>query len=524
MIILLISLQCTSVHTYNAHLNDLIPTEKLQADVDWTYKKLQKLHPRLYWYISKEQLDIKFDSLKKSIVTPLNSFEFYKKISPVVANVRQGHLFIAPPMKMMTKKEVKAFVKKGTGPLSQFDFESFDSKLYIVKNKSYQKDLKVGSEVVSINGKNPSDGMMEYNKWFASDGFNTTFKKQYLGKKFPVFYSFENGVKDSLTYVLKSNDTLKTICIKRKVVDSIASSKDKNKATPPLAKAKLKELKNRKEKFGYDENTKYYNRSLTFREKDSAVAVLKIRGFTQGTYQEFYEESFEKIAKYKSKVLILDIRDNGGGRLNEIENLYSYLADSTYIFMDKSEVTSKTSMLHSDFLKGGGIVSKTAKLFFSPIIYGYYYFSTQKATDGKYYISILTKPKTCSPNAFKGKIYVLINGGSFSASSIISSNLKKIKRVTFIGEETGGAFNGTVAGSLPVYKMPHSKINVRIGLMTCIPFNKTTVEGRGIMPDIPISPKLSDRINNFDPEMNWAIEDFKKDVQVEQLIQNQRAK
>jgi len=60
--------------------------------------------------------------------------------------------------------------------------------------------------------------------------------------------------------------------------------------------------------------------------------------------------------------------------------------------------------------------------------------------------------------------------------------------------------------------------------MSCIPFNKTTVEGRGIMPDITISPKLSDRINNFDPEMNWAIEDFKKDVQVEQLIQNQRAK
>jgi C-terminal processing protease CtpA/Prc len=48
-----------------------------------------------------------------------------------------------------------------------------------------------------------------------------------------------------------------------------------------------------------------------------------------------------------------------------------------------------------------------------------------------------------SPNAFKGKIYVMINGGSFSASSLISSNLK-LKRVTFVGEETGGAFNGTV--------------------------------------------------------------------------------
>jgi C-terminal processing protease CtpA/Prc len=38
----------------------------------------------------------------------------------------------------------------------------------------------------------------------------------------------------------------------------------------------------------------------------------------------------------------------------------------------------------------------------------------------------------------------MINGGSFSASSLISSNLK-LQRVTFVGEETGGAFNGTVA-------------------------------------------------------------------------------
>jgi C-terminal processing protease CtpA/Prc len=35
-----------------------------------------------------------------------------------------------------------------------------------------------------------------------------------------------------------------------------------------------------------------------------------------------------------------------------------------------------------------------------------------------------TRQHQLSPNAFKGKIYVMINGGSFSASSLISSNLK----------------------------------------------------------------------------------------------------
>jgi hypothetical protein len=56
--------------------------------------------------------------------------------------------------------------------------------------------------------------------------------------------------------------------------------------------------------------------------------------------------------------------------------------------------------------------------------------------------TLLTRQHQLSPNAFKGKIYVMING-SFSASSLISSNLKTPK-VTFVGEETGGAFNGTM--------------------------------------------------------------------------------
>jgi hypothetical protein len=42
---------------------------------------------------------------------------------------------------------------------------------------------------------------------------------------------------------------------------------------------------------------------------------------------------------------------------------------------------------------------------------------------------------------------------SFSASSLISSNLK-VQKSNFVGEETGGAFNGTVVGFMPVVELP----------------------------------------------------------------------
>jgi hypothetical protein len=44
----------------------------------------------------------------------------------------------------MTKRN-ENWKEKGTGPFSQFDFDYFDNKLYVVKNKSYdllRQDLK----------------------------------------------------------------------------------------------------------------------------------------------------------------------------------------------------------------------------------------------------------------------------------------------------------------------------------------------------------------------------------------------
>jgi C-terminal processing protease CtpA/Prc len=57
---------------------------------------------------------------------------------------------------------------------------------------------------------------------------------------------------------------------------------------------------------------------------------MKIRSFNKGDLT--FTKKARKIDSYKSKTLILDLRDNGGGRLNEID-LYSYLADSTFVFL-----------------------------------------------------------------------------------------------------------------------------------------------------------------------------------------------
>lgn len=504
---------CSSVKNHNAHLNDLIPVEDLKSDVDVAYQKMKDLHPKLYWYISEKDLSYKFDSLKTSITKPISSFEFYKKLAPIVGTVGQGHMIVLPKVKKYEKSQLKAIKKKGIGPLSQFDFELFDNKMYVVKNKSYDKSIKIGTEVVEVNGKKTQEYLKEYDKLFTSDGYNKTFKKNRLPRWFGRFFSQENGIKDTLSYTFKFKDSTKIVSIYRKVVDTTGIGKQKNKVLNDFEKAKAKlkakALKIRKDVEGYDKETKEYRRNLRFIEKDSSVAIIKIRGFSEGDYETFYEESFKKIQDYKSKTLIIDLRFNGGGRLAEINDLYSYLSEKEYIFLQKSPIASKTSLFNMEYFKGP-FYWIPLKIVASPIVYGYAYFKVHKNEDGNYYASMMTKPKKIKDTNFKGKIYVLINGGSFSASSIISSNLQGSKRATFVGEETGGAYNGTVAGQMPTQKLPNSEMNLILGILGCIPYHKTENEGRGIFPDKQILPTLQDRIDGNDPEMNWVLEDLKK--------------
>ncbi|MFV7236673.1 S41 family peptidase [Flavobacterium sp. ZB4R12] len=510
---LLFFVQCTSIKRHNKHLNDLMAEEKLKSDVDFTYRKLRDLHPNLYWYINKKDLDYKFDSLKSTITKPMTRFEFYKKISPVVAAVRQGHITVYPPTKLMTKKETKALLKRGTGPFSQFDFELFDGKLYVVKNKSYDKTIKTGTEVVAVNGTKPINLIKQYNKFYSSDGYNTTFKTHFSGKRFSTFFTNENGIKDSIKFNFKFNDSIKTITIRRKAEDTIGKHLKKNqKKLAAIDKTKSKANRKKKRVHGYYSVEKNYNRNLHFLEKDSSVALMKIRSFKIGDSKTFYKESFSKIATYQSKTLVLDLRNNGGGRLNEIADLYSYLADSTFVFLDKSEVVSKSSLFKGAYFHGGSFGIKALKTIFSPLMYSYLLLTVHKNKNGKNYYATQTKPHKVNKNAFKGKVYVLINGGSFSASSIISSNLKGSKRAFFVGEETGGAYNGTIAGFMPRVKLPNTDIKIRIGLMFIAPHFKTAPEGRGIFPDIEIIPTLEDRIKENDPEMNWILNDVKSNI------------
>ncbi|MFG6687728.1 S41 family peptidase [Mariniflexile sp. HNIBRBA6329] len=509
---------CTSVKKYNEQITRLHAVEDLKTDVDKVYQQLKSNHPKLYQYTPKAVLDFKFDSLKTTIVTPINSREFYKKLAPVVAQVKQGHISVGSANRHFTKKE-RNKLKKKKFEFYDLDFEYLNNKLWVSNTKGEDSTL-IGSEVVKIDNEDTDYLLNIYKTWFSSDGYNKTLYNKYVGKGFSALYYKDKGFKDSLSMTFKLKDSLFSRTLKRvekeKKKDSVAIDSFKPSKTLKLSPSEKKE--NRKaakekrkfdRKHGFINKTEGYTRTFKFLEADSTVAYMNIKSFSNGNYRKFYKESFELLDSLKTQHLILDLRDNGGGRIAEVDYLYAYLTNESYKLVEESEVNTRLPYFKYLLSNTMPLAVKVSTVLVSPAIIVQNLIKTKKKDDKIYYKLRFSKEKEPHPLNYNGQLYVLINGNSFSASSLLSTHLKANNRAVFVGEETGGAYNGCVAGIYKIYEMPTSKLKIRMGLMQIEAPQKQTPDGYGIKPDVEIVPTIEDIKQHKDPELDWILNTIK---------------
>ncbi len=196
-------------------------------------------------------------------------------------------------------------------------------------------------------------------------------------------------------------------------------------------------------------------------EKDYAVLTIKSFSFyeeyTRNKFKEFIDDFFAQVANQKIANLILDLRDNGGGDPYCSSHVFSYLINKPYPYF------AKNTPGHND----------------------------------------LESPIAPAKNKFNGSLYILINGGCFSATGHLCSLLKYHQIGTFIGDETGGSFVCTDGSRNIVLK------NTRLRLRYSTQAFQTAVSGltpgRGIIPDYYVFPSIQDYLNRNDVEKDYAI-------------------
>lgn len=517
-------LGCVNVEKYNRFIDTPLTVEAMQQDINYVEHKLWKMHPDLFLYVREDQLKIKFDSLRRTIRQPLLPNQFQLALASVLAEVRQGHMTLSPLIsKFDPKGKDKVRYQKSKGPFSQLGFHWQENTLYLSKNGTLDSSLVAGSKILSIEGIQPQNLYTKYRPTFTSDGYNTTFIDQAFERLLPRYYQLELGYKDSIAVLFSRGDsTYRRTVVRRfetaeqkgKVGTSHAATEKPNKK-PSEKKDKSAEKKSDTKKqrriFGYNANLKRISKQLSFPLKgDSSVALLKVADFSYGRSKEAYRRIFDRLELCSVQYLILDLRGNLGGRLSDVKELYSYLVEGDkYQFVQPAVIMSKFNLpfyqvkglpgwsypLLSPFILPGAIVSWT-KTF---------------SKDGLNYTHLTgSKVEKSKDNRYRGDLFVLIDGGTFSAASLIATNLKVGKRAVFIGEETGGAASGTVAGILPVLKLPNSHLRWRFGLMDVKPYYQVNEAGRGVMPDVPVVRSVDDAIKGKDPVLDKVLKAIKK--------------
>ncbi|MBA5246089.1 peptidase S41 [Marnyiella aurantia] len=504
LLVLVLLTSCVSVKKFNEKLSTPVAAEKLKADVDYAYASLQELHPELYWYISKDSLDRKFEAVKKTIDSPLTPAEFYRKLAPVVADVRQGHLRLVLPDRKLNVDERKA-LKLQKGLFSRYNYVVEEDRIFVKDNADKIPNMEVGTEILKINDAPASELISSYRQLNNSDGYNTTFLRYSMAKRWPYFFTAENGILDSVKMETRFKDSIQTFWLKREKITA-AEKKTEKEANRKLTKSEKGKTKD------YNIITRSFNRDLQFPTKDSTVAYMKIKTFSGTFSKRFYRESFRTINNSPANYLIIDMRDNLGGSLSEINNLYSYLTAEKFRFIKDIQITKPGSMFQADYFRMVPNITKPIAAVAYPFYLAGTAFSIKKTPAGTFLRNNgKTAVKKPNKDHFKGKVYVLINGSSFSAASILPAKLKDAKRAILVGEETGGANDGTVAGRYSTRKLKNSGLQLPIGLMLIQPDIEFSGNGKGVIPHHEIIPDVQQILQKKDIQLEWILQDIKKD-------------
>ncbi len=491
---------CISKKKYNQRLTQKHSPEELKKDLGIIKTSLEEAHPGVYWYISKEKLDEDFKSVAHQFTDSLNSLNFYRKVAPLVSEIKCGHTRLVHPGLKLNRVQRDSLKKKGNPPLTQLDYKIEGDKLFVRSVKSkYLSSFKPGIEIITIDSIPAKEIINETEKLFSSDGYNPTFYDEVLNKSFANYYKLAYPKRDSSFLILKDSSGLCGTWIKaeRPVIKKV-------KILPREEKRKTREKKEFQKKNRYKGLDEEQNPLLDFKIesnlKGTGILTVKSFSFPDNNFHRFFRETFKIIAKNNIKNIILDLRDNGGGNLMNCNLLFRYLYNKPNKFTGRADMSARyfTTAKYADHFIINDLRGFYPLLLVHKDSFGYY---SKLPTDR------FKKPKN---KVYNGNLIVLTNGYSFSATALLASNLQQVNRGIFIGEETGGGFNQCTAGRIPYLTLPNTGLKLRLPLKVIKPANQRELKGRGVFPNVEVKNRIEDVIEGKDKVLDKAMEMLKR--------------
>ena len=417
--------------------------QQVLADMDSLKSTLEQAHYNLYVYTPKSEFELNFQTVKASVkkdsISLLEATSFFQQI---LSKVNNGHTGIAFPIPSYIN-----YAEQG-GTLFPLELAFENEKALIRKNWSGNDQLKVGTEVLSINGLSIAEILAKMYPQISAE--RLYFKKVKIEAfSFPRYYWQVFG--QQATFQVE-------------IADGNGSHIHTVKAISLIEEFEQKR-----------EEVLNASRELKFYEK---VAYLNPGNFSgnEAQYQQFIDSAFAQIKQTKPKQLIIDLRNNQGGENSFSDYLVSYFAKKPFQWCSHFSMKTSTALKQHARTK-----ADTTKPFWQSVL---------QHPDGTIYQYPFEKhmPQARSKR-FRGKIYVLINRQSHSQAAVTAAQIQDYQLAILVGEETGDY--PSLYASIFQYTLPHTGVSLSISKGYMIRVNGST-KAEGVIPDILIKDHLLD--------------------------------
>ncbi|WP_301926304.1 S41 family peptidase [Ferruginibacter sp.] len=483
-----------AVSNKNYNPNKKYTRQELQEDYSLLRNILEKKHPALYWYTPKDSMNFYFDSCYNAIADSMTELQFgWQVLAPLTHNIHCGHTSFS-----MSNHWNKYISDKITPSFPLF-LKVMGDTMVVTGNLNHKDSvIKKGMLINSINGIRNHEMIRQMFQYLPLDGYSDNVNYVRISGNFPYYHRNIFGIyKNYRVGYTDSSGVEKTILLPmfNPVIDTFV-----RRRKPPMEPKPPRSQLNKERRESY--------RSM---EIDSTIntAVITLNTFSNGGgrhLRSFMRRSFKKIKKQQVKNCILDLRSNGGGDINMSALLTKYLRNAPFKVVDTAYAVAKSFGPYSKYIHQG-LLSNIGLLFIS-----------KKKKDGNIHFGYWERhwfqPKT--KNHFDGQTYVLINGPSFSATTIFCNAVKGQSNITLAGEETGGGWYGNSGLLIPDITLPNTKLKVRLPFFKIVQFNHTIKNGRGVPPDLFIAPTVDGVRRSADRKMEIVKSLIKSSQQIKQ--------
>jgi hypothetical protein len=451
-------------------------------------KGLEEGHSGMYYFITQARFLQQCDSVQNTFREGLSEGDYYLKLRYLITLLSHGHTRIKLPYRGFVN--YKMMVLDSNKLYLPFQFRIAKDQLIVLEDCSNEQLIPRFSVVKSINGVSAGQLIKEMRTYIPADGVNQSFKDYtlynyfYFHHLFNLFYPDKKGVKIEIE---KNQTHFYMELLRPKAIEKNYLAKTQKGIStygPQLA----------------------YQADLT-----KSVGTLRVGSFYKGLiegkgqrFEPFLDSCFSDLQQKSIQNLILDVRSNEGGGDNYDRILFNYLGDLnlgkpiTYLPGTQFSTLPYAINLSDDV---------------SMFVQNPQEFLNENTLQLKQKYQDMMDPYSpqARSNRFNGNIYLLTDGGSFSATTYLIGFLYKLRqadpqrKILFIGEENGGdIFCGTLcAGQSYTIKLPNSLIEVDMPILCFGELKKDYPKQR--LPDYEAFPTHETLKQGKDAAMEFAL-------------------